>query len=65
MLPSLVRSVKSLAGMAAGRWILHADFVEASASAEALIDPVSTTADCILAVFLLLEASQDTESVGL
>lgn len=51
--------------MAAGRWILHADFVEASASAEALIDPVSTTADCILAVFLLLEASQDTESVGL
>ena len=27
--------------MAAGRWILHADFVEASASAEALVDPVS------------------------
>ena len=42
VLPSLVRSVKSLAGMAAGRWILHADFVEASASAEALIDPVRT-----------------------
>ena len=41
VLPSLVRSVKSLAGMAAGRWILHADFVEASASAEALVDPVS------------------------
>ena len=41
VLPSLVRSVKSLAGMAAGRWVLHADFIEASASAEALVDPVS------------------------
>ncbi|KAL3139869.1 hypothetical protein ABBQ38_004164 [Trebouxia sp. C0009 RCD-2024] len=39
VLPSLVRSVKSLAGMAAGRWVLHADFIEASASAEALVDP--------------------------
>lgn len=42
VLPALVRSVKSLAGMAAGRWLLHVDFVEASASAEALVDPVST-----------------------
>lgn len=41
VLPSLVRSVKSLAGMACGRWILSADFIEASASAEALVDPVS------------------------
>ncbi|KAL3154240.1 hypothetical protein ABBQ32_013740 [Trebouxia sp. C0010 RCD-2024] len=39
VLPSLVRSVKSLAGMAAGRWVLHADFIDASASAEALVDP--------------------------
>jgi len=42
VLPSLVRSVKSLAGMAGGCWILHADFVDACASAEALMEPVST-----------------------
>ncbi|KAA6423756.1 MAG: hypothetical protein FRX49_06327 [Trebouxia sp. A1-2] len=39
VLPSLLRSVKSLAGMAGGCWILHADFVDACASAEALVEP--------------------------
>ncbi len=42
VLPTLVRSVKSLAGMAGGCWILHADFVDACASAEAFMEPVST-----------------------
>ncbi len=42
VLPTLVRSVKSLAGMARGCCILHADFVDACASAEAFMEPVST-----------------------
>lgn len=42
VLPSLVRSVKSLAGMAGGCWILHADVVDACASAEAFMEPVIT-----------------------
>ena len=41
ILPTLVRSVKSLAGMAGGRWILQPAFIQACASAESLVEPVS------------------------
>ena len=43
VLPAMVRTVKSLAAMASGRWILHTDFVEACASAESWVEPVCFT----------------------
>lgn len=39
--PELRRAVKTLAAFAAGAWVLRTTYVEASARARALVEPVS------------------------
>ena len=40
MAPRLARSQKVLAGMAAGAWLLHTSWIEASATAHRPVEPV-------------------------